>query len=193
MEVIHNRGRNRDARTGAMGPALLQLKGITTEIGCLSVKPLPNTQRRRGLRPADLRPGHGWATSHERSWLPAVTHKHSPSVASKNVAPGRQDPAPPTFQAGHEGSIPFARSFARSSVNPQVSTLSPARSATVTTLYPAAVPAACPIVALSGASDAPGPGPDRAQRRSPHHVRVLRAGRSTRPASWTGASARPLP
>jgi hypothetical protein len=64
----------------------------------------------RQTKLVDLRPGHTWAISHEASRLAAVTHAHSAPKASRNVAPGGPDTAPPTFQAGHEGPIPFARS-----------------------------------------------------------------------------------
>jgi hypothetical protein len=69
-------------------------------------------------------------------------------------------------------------------MNQQVTASPLTRNAAVTMLSPAFVPVACPIAAEAGASGTLGPGPHRARRRSPHRVRVSRAGRSALRANW---------
>jgi hypothetical protein len=63
-----------------------------------------------------LGPGHERATRHAPKESAAVSHGHSPAPSSLNVYAAHGRCRLPTFQAGHEGSIPFAHSIA----NPQV-------------------------------------------------------------------------
>ncbi len=58
-----------------------------------------------------------------------VTHEYGKPVRCDDVLPGRQPPGLPIFQAGHEGSIPFARSDEKPQVTGSCPALEPLRSA----------------------------------------------------------------
>ena len=50
----------------------------------------------------------------------AVTYARDTRPASAYVSPAHAQSGVPTFRAGHEGPIPFSRSFARSNTKPQL-------------------------------------------------------------------------
>ena len=83
---------------------------------------------------------HICATRREPSRSMAVTHGYSTQPTSAYVSPAHGHSGLPTFQAGHEGSIPFARSNPK----PQLRTLVSMSMVAIRKPCPGLVPVACP-------------------------------------------------